>query len=68
MNSIKFIDLSPKIASQIRSQLGTGQSSPNWDSLDTIEVGFAKGANINLCLWQGNQYWLLDLRSESRAD
>jgi len=68
MNSIKFADLNPRLISQIRAQLGAEQNSPNWDCIDDMEIGFAKGAKfINLCLWQGNRYWLLDL-SESQTD
>jgi hypothetical protein len=31
---------------------------PNWEAIETITTGIAKGGkNYNVLIWQGEQYW-----------
>jgi 23S rRNA A1618 N6-methylase RlmF len=54
----------------IKNLLGDGSNSPNWNKLDTIEIGIGQNCNLNytLCVYQGNQNWLISKLSEQKSD
>ena len=45
----------------IKELLGDGDDSPNWEDMNSITIGFGKGATkYRALLWQGTRYWCLN--------